>query len=156
MSTDVNVQKGRDLVLLARNDDDTAWQLLGGVKTTGFSFDNPVEDTTSSSTRGDYTESEYTGYSTVTLNISGVADKRAESDTLGGVTYAGIGAERLLELATTGQRCGKFKMINVDSDGFIEGEFQITNFSKTGDTPGLLSFDATLQSRSSVTVQGAV
>lgn len=155
MSCDANVTKGRNLVLLARNDADTAYEILGGVKTRGYNFDNPVEDTTSSSTTGDYQDSEYTGFSQATIDISGVADKRTGIvDPTTGLTI--VGSARLLELATKGNRCGKFKMLNVDTNGFIEGFFNVTAFAKTGDTPGLLSFTSTLQSKSDVAVVGEV
>lgn len=155
MAATPNVQKGKELVLLARNDGDTAWEIIGGVKTRGFSFDNPVEDITSSSTTGNYQESEWTGFSNATLNISGVADKRTGvTDPATGFNI--VGSERLVSLATSGNRCGKFQMLNVDTSGYIEGEFNITSFSKNGDTPGLLNFDATLQSASDVVVVGSI
>lgn len=155
MSCEANVTKGRQLVLLIRNDDNTAWEIAGGVKTRGFSFDNPVEDTTSSSTVGEYQDSEWTGYSQATLNISGMADKRTGivDPTTG---YTVVGSSRLLEVASQGNRCGTFRMMNVDTGGYIEGTFNVTAFSKTGDTPGLLGFEATLQSKASVVVVGAV
>lgn len=154
MACESNVIKGRQLVLLARNDADTAWELLGGVKTRGYTFDNPVEDTTSSSTTGEYSDSEYTGYSNATINVSGVADTRTGIvDPATG--YNIVGRERLLQLATTGSRNGQFRMLNVESNGYIDGCFNITSFGSSGDTPGLLSFDATLQSQSDVSVVGA-
>jgi predicted secreted protein len=89
------------------------------------------------------------------LNISGVADDRTGVvDPATGLNV--VGSERLLEVALSANSCGKFKMMNTSTNGFIEGVFNITTFSKTGDTPGLLNFDATLQSRSDVVVQGAV
>lgn len=148
---DANVTKGKQLILLARNDADTEYEVIGGVKTRGYTFDNPVEDTTSSSTTGDYQDSEWTGFSNATINVSGLADKRTGVSN----TFTIVGAARLLTLATTGQRCAKFKLLNVENQGFIEGIFNITNFSSTGETPGLLGFDATLQSNSAVTVIGA-
>jgi len=155
MGCEANVTKGRQLVLLARNDADTAYEILGGVKSRGYNFDNPVEDVTSSSTTGDYQDSEYTGFSQATIDISGVADNRNGAvDPATGLTI--VGRARLLELATTGNRCGKFKMSNVDTNGFIEGFFNITAYSSSGDTPGLLSFTATLQSKSDVVVVGEV
>lgn len=155
MACEANVTKGRQLVLLARNDGDTEWEIIGGVKTRGFTFDNPVEDTTSSSTTVDYQESEFTGFSQASIDISGVADTRTGiTDPVTGFTI--VGAERLLELATTGDRCGKFQMLNVDTSGFIEGFFNITSYTSSGDTVGLKSFDATLQSKADVTVSGDV
>lgn len=155
MTCTANVTKGKQLVLLARNDADTEWEIIGGVKTRGYTFDNPVEDTTSSSTTGDYNDSEYTGFSQATLNISGNADKRTGiTDPTTGLNI--VGSARILELATSGDRCGKFQMLNTDTNGTIEGFFNITSFARTGDTPGLLAFDATLQSKSDVTVIGEV
>jgi len=151
MACEPNVTKGRQLVLLARNDLDTEYEIIGGVKTRGFTIDNPVEDTTSSSTTTDYQESEWTGYSQATFTINGVADQRnGITDPITGLNI--VGEVRLLELSTTGDRCGKFKMLNVDTNGFVEGEFNITSYNASGDTPGLLSFDATLQSKADVTV----
>ena len=154
MTCDANVTKGRQLVFLIRNDEDTEWEVAGGVKTRGYTFDNPVEDTTSSSTAGEYSESEWTGYSNATINLSGMADKRTGIEDPNG--YNIVGSSRVLEVATKGNRCGKIKMLNVDTGGFIEGIFNFTSFGKTGDTPGLLNFDATLQSKSDVSVVGDV
>lgn len=155
MTCVANVTKGRQLVLLIRNDGDTEWEIAGGVKTRGFTFDNPVEDTTSSSTPGEYQESEWTGFSQATISVSGVADKRTGIvDPATGFTV--VGSARLLEVATTGDRCAKFRMMNVDTNGHIEGFFNVTSFNESGDTPGLLSFDATLQSKSDVIVLGSV
>ena len=155
MTCTANVTKGRQLVLLARNDLDTAYEIIGGVKTRGFTFDNPVEDTTSSSTTTSYQESEYTGFSQASISLSGLADKRTGvTDPATGLTI--VGSDRIVEIATQGNRCGKFKMLNVDSGGYIEGYFNVTSFSKTGDTPGLLGFDATLQSKADIAVIGAV
>lgn len=152
---DPNVTKGKQLVFLLRNDADTAWELAGGVKTRGYTFDNPVEDTTSSSTPGNFSEAEWTGYSNASLNISGVADKRTGvTDPATGLNV--VGAARLTALGTSGERDAKIKLLNLETGGSIEGEFQITSFGKTGDTPGLLQFEATLQSKSDVTVVGDV
>tara|TARA_R110000822_G_scaffold248502_1_gene376156 strand:+ start:412 stop:873 length:462 start_codon:yes stop_codon:yes gene_type:complete len=150
-----NITKGRQLVFLLRNAGDTAWELAGGVKTRGYQFDNPVEDTTNSSTPGDFSESEWTGYSNATVSISGVADKRTGvTDPASGLTV--VGAARLTALGTSGERDAKVKMLNLETGGYIEGWFQITGFGKTGDTPGLLNFEATLQSKSAVVVVGDV
>ena len=155
MTCDANVTKGGQLVMLIRNDEDTFYEIAGGVTTRDYTFDNPVDDTTSSSTITDYSEAEFTGFSNATLNVSGKADKRTGMvDPKSGFNI--VGSSRLLEIATTGNRCGKFKLFNLDTTGYIEGFFNVTSFSKTGDTPGLLGFDATLQSKSNTTVVGAV
>lgn len=151
MACENNVYKGKDLVFLARNDADTAWEIVGGVKTRGRTTDNPVEDVTSSSTTTDYSEAEYTGFSTSTFNVSGVADSRTGiTDPVTGLNI--VGEERLDQIAHTGNRCGKFRMINVRTNRFVEGYYTVTSYSTSGDTPGLLGFDATLQSKSDIVV----
>jgi predicted secreted protein len=157
MSCDANVQKGRDLVLLARNDADTEYELVGGIKSLGYTIDNPVEDTTNASTPGSFLESEWTGYSQMTVTASGMADKRTGIvDPATGLNV--VGSVRLLEIAnsSSNNKCGQFKILNVDTDGFIEGFFNMTSFGKTGDTPGLMNFDTTLQSKDTIIVSGDV
>lgn len=154
MSCDANITKGRQLLLLIRNDADTLWEVAGGVKTRSFTVDNPVEDTTSSSTAGEYSESEWTGYSNVTMNISGMADKRTGIEDPNG--YNIVGSARIVEIATTGNRCGKLKMLNVETGGFIEGYLNFTSYGKTGETPGLVNYDATLQSKANISIVGDV
>lgn len=155
MACDPIVTKGRELAFLVRDDGDTVWQVVGGVKTRGATFDNPVEDITSSSTLGEYTESDWTGYSQATLNVSGNADTRTgDIDPSTGFTI--VGASRLMALATTGQRCAKARLFNVATGGYIEGDWSITSYQVTGETPGLVGFDCTLQSRADVVVVGEV
>ena len=153
MTSAANVEKGQELVLLARNDGDTAWEIIGGAKSRGITFDNPVEDTTNSATQGESTESEWTGYSTATINLSGQADKR--NNVLDATTgFNIVGSKRMTELATTGLRCGKFRLLNVSTNGYVEGEFNITSYGKSGDTAALVTFDSTLQNRGVVSVVG--
>lgn len=154
MACDNNVSKGRELVVLVRTDDETAFEVIGGVKSRGITFSNPVEQTTSSSTTGSYEESEYTGYSQATINLSGVADKRKGIvDPATGLNITNF--ERLLSLGTSQNRCGYFRIISIDPNfNFMaEGVFQITDIELSGDTPGLLNDTATLQSGSNVIVQ---
>ncbi|MCK4621337.1 MAG: hypothetical protein KAT62_03880 [Desulfuromonadales bacterium] len=155
MTCVANVTKGRQLVFLIRDALDTVWEIAGGIKVRGYQFDNPVEDTTSSSTTGEFEESEWVGFSKASLTVSGHADNRTGvADPATGLNI--VGSERLLEVATTGNRCAKFKMLNLDSNGFIEGYFNVTGFGKSGDAKGVLTFDASLESKSDVTVSGAV
>lgn len=150
-----NVSKGKVLPFLVRNADDTAWEILGGVKVRSYNIDAPVEDTTSQSTPGDYAESEYTGYKQVTFNVSGVADKRTNyTDPATGLSV--VGSVRLLEIVTSTNPCAKFKLLNLETSGFCEGEFNVTSYSKSGDTPGLLSWEGTLQNKSNVIFVGDV
>lgn len=153
MTCDANVTKGKELVFLARNDGDTAYEIIGGVQERGITINNPTEEVTSASTISDYAEREYTGFSDATINISGVADNRVgTTDPATGLTI--VGFPRLKELATTGNRCGKFKIMSIDSslDFDAEGIFNITSLDLTGNTPGLLAFTSTLESKADVTI----
>ena len=152
--SEANVTKGRELALLVRTDDELTFEVIGGVRDRGISFSNPVEETTSSSTVGEYSESEWTGFSQASINISGVADKR--TGTLDPATGFNItNFQRLLELSTSGNRCGYFRIISTDVNFpfFAEGNFNITSIELSGSTPGLLSDTATLESGAGVTVQ---
>ena len=62
MTCDANVQKGNELVLLARNDLDTLWEIIGGVVDFGYNGETPTDSTTSSSTTSGFEEVQATGY----------------------------------------------------------------------------------------------
>lgn len=154
MTCQNNVTKGKELVFLIRTDDETTFQILGGVQERGYTVDNPVEETTSSSTTSEYSESEWTGYSQLTMNISGVTDKR--TGTIDPATgFEIVGFDRIISLGTSGNRCVYAKILSVDPGFkfFSEGYFSITNLGQSGSTPGLLSGTATLQSKSDIVVQ---
>lgn len=147
-----NVEKGKNLMLLLRDDDDTEWQLVGGLTSRGLDITNPTTQTTSSSTQGDFMETQSTGYSQISISASGVADKRQGLHAESGYNFAPNG--KLLELATTGERCGKFMLINLATGGMCTGCFTITNYSKTAEQESTISFDLSLESREGVTVTG--
>lgn len=150
MSCDPNVTKGREAVLLAKNAANTAWEIIGGVNSRDNTVDNPVEEITSSSTPGSNTESEYTGYSTDNISVSGVADNRTGTiRSINGTDYTVASISRLDQLANTGNRCGEFKLIYPTKEK--EGFYNITSYGDSGDTPGLLNFTATLQNKGAVT-----
>jgi hypothetical protein len=150
MPCDNNVKKGNEAVLLVRNDANTAWEVIGGIKSRDNTMDNPVEDITSSSTPGDSTESQYTGYSTDSMSISGVADNRTGATvTIGGTAYTVAAASRMDKLANTGNRCALCKIVYPYKEK--QGDYNITSYGDSGDTPGLLNFTATLQNKSLIT-----
>lgn len=153
MSCDNNVSKGKELAFLVRADDDTTFELIGGVQSRGITFDNPTEEVTSSSTVTSYSENEYTGFSAVSIDVSGVADNRTgQTDPATGLNIINFG--RLVELATSGNRCGYFKILSTDAnfDFYCEGFFTISNLALSGSTPGLLEDTATLTSKSDIDV----
>lgn len=147
-----NVEKGKQLMLLLRNDADTEWQLVGGLTSRGLDISNPTTQITSSSTQGEFLESQSTGYSQISLSASGVADKRQGLHSESGYNFAPNG--KLLELATTGERCGKFMLINLSTGGMASGCFTITSYSKSAEQESTISFEMSLESREGVTVTG--
>ena len=150
MTCDANVTKGNEAVLLAKNATNTAWEILGGIQSRDSTTDNPVEEITSSSTPGSNTESEWTGYSTDNISISGIADNRTgATKTINGVEYTVAAVTRLDQLANTGNRCGEFKIVYPLKEK--EGFYNITSYGDSGDTPGLLNFTATLQNKGEIT-----
>ena len=150
MTCDANVTKGNEAVLLAKNATNTAWEILGGIQSRDSTTDNPVEEITSSSTPGSNTESEWTGYSTDNISISGIADNRTgATKTINGVEYTVAAVTRLDQLANTGNRCGEFKIVYPHKEK--EGFYNITSYGDSGDTPGLLNFTATLQNKGEIT-----
>lgn len=152
MPADLNTTKGRELVMLVRNEADTAWELLGGVIDAGSTFNNPTEDTTSSSVDGDYTEGEWTGYSQITMNISGNPDKRTGVDPITGLNR--VKTTRLINLATSGNRNGQFKFLSTDPDlpYDVNGWFNITNFELNRSQTSKAAFSATLESKEAIAV----
>lgn len=148
MACEANVLKGKALVLLVENDAGDAWEIVGGVRSRSVTTDNPVEDVTSSSTTTDYAESEWTGFSQSTINASGVADTRTGVEPITGLNI--VGYDRLEELANSGNRCGNFWFYNTTTTKGVRGYYNITSLSTSGDTPGLVNFDSTLQSKADI------
>ena len=153
MACESNVSKGRQLVLLVRNEAETEFEVIGGLQERGFTLDNPSEEVTSSSTTGDFSENEFTGFSALSIDISGVVDKRKGTiDPITGLVITSF--NRLLQIATTGNRCGYFKLISTDPnwDFFAEGYMNVSNVNVSGSTPGLLNNTATLSNKSDMIV----
>ncbi len=142
--SEANVEKGRDFVLQVFDEitdpGSPSWRVVGGIRSKDWNTDNPVTDTTSQSTEGDFTESQWNGYSTVTLNGSGVVDKRYSDEVM---AYA-----ILEQLAMTGNRCARIRL--VDQFSTIEGVFTITTFSKSGEQQGLVEYTMAAQSTADV------
>lgn len=133
-----NIQ-GRTLLLEIF--DGGVFKEIGGINTKEFTRDNPVSDTTSQSTTGNETESEYVGYSTVTLSGSGVVDKRS-SATL-------IAYKTLATIANSSDPSARFRLS--DELETHDGTFQITSFGKTADEQDVINFSISLQNSGVVT-----
>lgn len=154
MSCDQHKTKGKQLIILVRDALDTEWQLIGAATSRSFEISNPTESTTSQATQGSIAETEFTGYSQVTMSLSGQTDNRTGAHAESGYNFASSG--RLLELSSTGNRCGKFMIVNSVSGGTLSGVFTITSYSKTGEQEGLVTFDMSLESHSEVEFVGEV
>lgn len=133
-----NIQ-GRTLLLEIF--DGGAFKVIGGINTKEFTRDNPVSDATSQSTTGNETESEYVGYSTVTLSGSGVVDKRSGA--------ALIAYKTLATIANSSDPSARFRLS--DELESHDGTFQITSFGKTADEQDLINFSISLQNQGVVT-----
>ena len=134
-----NNLQGRTLILEIFDGGD--FKLIGGINTKDFTRDNPVSDSTSQSTTGNETESEYVGYSTVTLSGSGLVDKRS-SGTL-------IAYKTLSTIANSSDPQARFRLS--DELESYDGTFNITSWGKTTDEQDLVNFSMSLQNAGVVT-----
>lgn len=134
-----NNLQGRTLLLEIF--DGGVFKEIGGINTKEFTRDNPVSDSTSQSTTGNETESEYVGYSTVTLSGAGVVDKRS-SGTL-------IAYKTLATIANSSDPSARFRLS--DENESHDGTFNITSFGKTGEEQDLVQFSISLQNQGVVT-----
>lgn len=136
--------KGRTLVISTSDDDGTTFKVLGGIKTKDFTRDNPVSDTTNQATAaggGNETESEYNGYSTVTLSGNGVWDTRNSAS-----------LESSKELSARANSATPVVYLKLeDADESYEGEFNITSFGKNSEENGLVEFSISLQNAGTIT-----
>lgn len=116
------------------------WKVIGGIKSKDYSRNNPVEDATNTATDGNETESQYTGYSTVTMNASGIADNRATE---------GLTPYKLL--ATIAHSSNPIGLMRLSSpQETLTGRFSITSFGVQGEQASLVKFSFGLQSSGSV------
>lgn len=134
-----NNLQGRTLLLELFDGGD--FKVIGGINTKDFTRDNPISDATSQSTTGNETESEYVGFSTVTLSASGVVDKRS-SGTL--VAY-----KTLSTIANSSDPSARFRLS--DELETYDGTFQITSWGKTTEEQDLVNFSMSLQNQGVVT-----
>lgn len=153
MACVANVQKGRELVLLARNDNDTAWEIVGGIKDLSYEGDAPTEEVTSSSTTGDFQEFEATGYKNFTMQASGVSDERTGVEPVTGLNI--VGSQRLSDIFFSEGSCNKFQIQDTNKGGTITGVFVI-NFGRAGSRPGLLGWTASFQASAGVVKVGDI
>jgi predicted secreted protein len=151
----LNTVKGRAFIFSIWSESLAAWLVVGGVVDRGVSFNNPTTETTSSSTDGDYAESEFVGFATATMNISGNIDRRNGVEPITGRQR--IGTSEFIKLATTGNRCERVLMESVDPNLTlrIEGVFNISDFELTAPHTDKSGFTATLNNQSSLSVQTA-
>ena len=133
-----NIQ-GRTLLLEIF--DGGVFKEVGGINTREFTRDNPVSNTTSQSTTGNETESEYVGYSTVTLSGAGMVDKRS-SGTL-------IAYKTLATIANSSDPSARFRLS--DELESHDGTFNITSFGKTAEEEDMVQFSISLQNQGVVT-----
>jgi predicted secreted protein len=121
--------------------DGGVFKVIGGINTKEFTRDNPISDSTSQSTTGNETESEYVGFSTDTISGSGVVDKRS--------TASLIAYKTLATIANSSDPSARFRFS--DELESHDGTFLITSFGKTADEQDLVNFSISLQNQGVVT-----
>ena len=132
ITVDDTVEKGGEDVLLIRNEDDTLWEMVGGIKSTNFTISNPTEDTTNQATTGSFATKEFTGYSDVSINASGVYLKSVAG--LDPVTGLGIASvERMETIATSGNRSAIMAIRNAKTGKGWQGAWNIESFESAGE-----------------------
>lgn len=152
MTCENNTEIGGNYILLIESEDETPVYEIVGTTSLSYARDNPVADSTNSLVVDNNTESQYTGYSTTTLNLSGKADKRTGTVS----TYPIAGVTRLIGIATSAPPCAKCKLLNTLTDGYIEGCFTFTSYAKTAEQVSLVEFTATLQNKGTVAFSGDI
>lgn len=131
----VNNIKGRFFVLYVLSDG--IYKKLGGLTSKSINRDNPVEDTTSSSTptQSNETESCFVGRSTLTINGSGIVDLRASAD-----------VESFREFEKKVNSSEPVLNLRLASKlSTYTGLFNVTSFEITSEEVGLVNFNATFQ-----------
>lgn len=110
---------------------------MGGLNTKDFTIDNPVADATSSSTpsSSNFTEACHTGYSTMTLNGSGLIDTRS-SATL--QAY-----KNFVNIALSSTKVANLRL--TDTISSYSGNFLITSFGESAEQNALIAFTAAFQ-----------
>lgn len=131
----INAIAGKLLLLELSSDAGITWKKIGGIQSKGVTRDNPVADVTSQSVTGIDTESEFTGYGTVTIEGSGVVDTRTAADLL---TFT--------ELMTVAYSASPMALLRIsDTLETIEGDFNITNIQKNAEQTDLIKFTMSAQ-----------
>ncbi len=136
-----NSYAGKLMLLQIYDDATSSFKSIGGINTKSITRANPVQDATNQATTGNETESQFTGYGTVTIQGSGTVDSRSSSS-----IYA---YKALATIANSSDPSGRFRI--TDSEETFDGEFTITNFEKNAEQTGLEQFTIGLQNCGTIT-----
>ncbi len=133
--------KGRDYVLSVSTDSGSSFNPVAGIRVKELTRENPVADATNQVNTGNETGAEFTGYATVTMSGSGVADK----------TVTGLFPfVDLVDAANSSNPVLLFKLENA-SLGIYQGDFLITSFAITTEQNDLVNFTIALQNKGDIT-----
>ncbi len=154
MNCDSNQKKGGEQVLLARNDADTAYEIVGGIETFSYGGDTQTEGVTSSSTIGDVMENQATGFKEFGVELSGKSDKRTGVEPVTGLNI--VGSQRLADIWHETNSCNKFKILDTDTGGTIEGFFILGSFNREMPKTALATWTATFVHESGFTRVGDI
>ncbi len=154
MTCSADIKKGGSKVLLARNDADNAWEIVGGIESFSHSGEAATEDATSSSTIGDILENAATGFKSSGIDITGKSSTKTGVEPVTGLNI--VGTLRLSDLFYAPGSCGKFQIRDVATGGLIEGTYIISAYNVDDPKSGLETFTATLTHQSGFTRTGAI
>jgi len=127
--------KGR--LFLLEIHDGADYITLGGINTRSLNRSNPVADATSSSTptASNETEACYTGYSTVTINGSGLIDTRSSASLMAFKVFSTI--------MNSSNPVANLRLSNTLET--YSGNFIATEYDQSGEQAGLIEFTTTFQ-----------
>jgi len=144
----MSVTTGKETKLYLSLDNGVTFKVIGPVHTKDINVNAPTADVTTQSNSGNYSEFKHTGYSQVTMNLSGIVDNTTGTDIVSGfdlMTY-----KQLTAIANGPLSCRKVYLRRGDSADLFEGEFLITEFSRSGSQSDVQEFSISLQSRSEI------
>ena len=134
-----NTEKGKQVKLSIFDTGESDFLPLCYLTSKDITVDLPMTGTTNQCTAGNYTDGEWTGYKTFTLNISGNADLNPDSPTF----YA---YQSLLDIVYDNAGVDPRAKFELD-DAFATtvSTFNISNFNETGAEEEHRTFTMTLQ-----------
>lgn len=145
----MSVKTGKEFRLDYSADGGTTWKMVGPVNTKDVSLSTPTADVTTQSDSGDYSEFTHSGYSQMTLSLSGIVKQVSGTDSVSGLVMLTYKELSTIANGPIDSRKGYFK-ISDDLESF-EGTFLISEFSRSGGQSDVQEFSMSLQNKGEIT-----